>query len=162
SFLLTVRPTNSPPTLSSLPNLTLDEDTPSGPLTFVVGDRETASSQLTVTASSSNQGLIPDTGLLLAGQGAPRTLTIISAADRSGTATITLSVTDAGGLTARTSFVVTVRSINDPPTLGALGNVVLLQNGGPVGVALTSISAGGGETQALSVRAVSSDPSIVP
>jgi hypothetical protein len=162
SFLLTVRATNSPPTLSSLPNLSLDEDSPSGPLTFVVGDRETVSSQLIVTASSSNQGLIPDTSLLLAGQGPQRTLTVVPAADRSGTATITLSVTDAGGLTVRSSFVVTVRSINDAPTLGALGNVSLIQNGAPVIVPLTAISAGGGETQALTVGAISSDPAVVP
>ena len=80
----------------------------SGAIRFTVGDAETSANALVVVVSSTNADLIPATGLVLGGSGANRTLTITPARRKSGTATITLRVTDAGGLFTTTTFTVTV------------------------------------------------------
>lgn len=58
---------------------------------------------------------------------------------------------------------ITTIFLNDPPTIGAILNPGAIQeDSGPVSIGLNSISAGGGESQPLSVTATSSDPSLVP
>src|SRR5439155_10936354 len=54
TFILTVRPVNDPPTISPIADQTIDEDAPVGPLTFSIGDIETAASDLTLSGFSSN------------------------------------------------------------------------------------------------------------
>jgi hypothetical protein len=76
-------------------------------LVFTVGDTETAAGSLTVTRSSSNTTLVPLANVVLGGSGANRTVTVTPAANQTGTATITLTVSD-GLLTAQTQFTVTV------------------------------------------------------
>src|SRR5262249_15496439 len=58
SFLLTVNPVNDPPTVAGLADQTTNEDTPLA-IPFTVGDVDTALTSLTVTAGSSNPGLVP-------------------------------------------------------------------------------------------------------
>jgi hypothetical protein len=100
--------TNNPPTISSVSNqsITLGQQFPI--VAFVVGDTETAAADLKVTGTSSNTALIPTTGLFLGGSGANRSLLLNPAANQTGSSTIVLTVTDAGGKTASTSFVATV------------------------------------------------------
>ena len=69
-----------------------------------------------VTASSNNQTLVPNANLVPGGSGANRTLPITPAANQNGTATITVTVTDPGGLFAEDTFLLTVTPVNDPPT----------------------------------------------
>jgi hypothetical protein len=88
--------------------VTMSMNGTSGPIAFRVGDAETPAGALVVTVTSSNPTLFPRSGLILGGTGADRTLTLVPARKKSGTAVITLTVTDADGLTATTSFVVTV------------------------------------------------------
>ena len=107
-FVTAVPPANTPPTISSVPNVTIAYNGTSGAIRFTVGDAETSASALTVTVSSTNPNLIPVTGLVLSGSGANRTLTITPARRKFGTATITLRVMDAGGLFTTTTFTVTV------------------------------------------------------
>src|SRR5204862_4648968 len=75
---------------------------------FTVGDAETAASALTITATSSNQAVVPDGGLVVSSGGASRTLTLTPVANTAGTATITVTVTDGSGGTAVDTFVATV------------------------------------------------------
>ncbi|GAA4015635.1 hypothetical protein GCM10022408_31230 [Hymenobacter fastidiosus] len=51
---------------------------------------------------------------------------------------------------------------NNPPTLNALPNLTLSEDAGPQTVALSGISNGGDAGQAVTLTAVSSDPSLVP
>src|SRR6266498_1485983 len=44
------------------------------------------------------------------------------AANRSGTAAITITVADPGGASASSSFVLTVNPVNDPPTISSVAN----------------------------------------
>jgi Zn-dependent metalloprotease len=74
---------------------------------FTIGDAAHAPGRLFVTASSSNQALLPDVGIVLGGAETMRTVTLIPAAGRFGVATITISVSDGRSITT-TSFMLTV------------------------------------------------------
>ena len=101
-------PTNTPPTISAVRNITIAYRSTNSAIAFTIGDLETAAGSLVVGVTSSNPSLIPPTGLSLGGSGSRRTLMMIPVQNKAGTSVITLSVTDAAGLTTTTSFVVTV------------------------------------------------------
>lgn len=107
SFVLTVAAPNTPPSLSPISSQTLNENTTLGPVGFVIADAQTPASALTVTASSSNPGVIPNSGITLGGNNENRTFTLAPATNSAGLATITISVND-GELTTSRSFLVTV------------------------------------------------------
>jgi predicted outer membrane repeat protein len=72
-----------------------------------------------VTARSSNPALIPDSNLAVSGAGAGRTLTMTPLANQSGTALITITVSD-GTASMTDTFVLNVSSRNDAPVLEPL------------------------------------------
>ena len=112
-----------------------NEDVPTPSIPFAVGTVGTLS------VSSSDPALAPAATIQFGGSGAARTIAASPAADRSGTATIT--VTD--NLTGETqSFQLTVRPVNDPPVFAAGADVVTTAGSGPVTVAswATGITAG--------------------
>ena len=104
---------NTGPTLSAINDQATNEDVAKA-IGFTIGDAETPSTSLTVTAASSNATLIPEANLVFSGTGSDRTLTITPAANQSGTATITLTVSD-GELTTQQQFTLTVNPVNDTP-----------------------------------------------
>ncbi|MCF7730620.1 MAG: hypothetical protein K9N23_02990 [Akkermansiaceae bacterium] len=106
---------NTPPTISTVADQSITANTSTAVLAFTVGDNQTAAADLTVTAGSSNTTLVPNSNIVLGGSGANRTVRVTPAANQTGTATVTLTVSD-GSLTATSTFVVTVTA---PPTGGA-------------------------------------------
>jgi VCBS repeat-containing protein len=111
-FDLVITPVNDAPTISTIANQTAFQNTATAPITFTIGDVETAASALTVTATSSNPTLIPNGNIVLGGSGANRTLTITPATNQFGTATITVNVSD-GTITTPTTFTINVgRNLN--------------------------------------------------
>lgn len=98
---------NNPPTLSDFSDQTLPVNQSTGPITFTIGDVETPVASLTVEGTSSNQTLIPDSAIQIAGTGATRTVTITPAAGLMGSAVITITVGD-GTDTVSKTFTVTV------------------------------------------------------
>ena len=137
SFTVTV---NAPPTISDIPDQITDEDTPTGDIPFTVGDTETPASDLTVSGSSSNTRLVPNANIVFGGSGANRTVKATPAANRSGTATITVSVSD-GLATTSDIFVLTVNAVNDPPEIDLNGGAackdytaVFTEDVGPVAI----------------------------
>jgi hypothetical protein len=106
---------NALPNLSTLAAQTVAEDASTGALSFTVSDRETVAGSLLVSGRSSNTALVPAGNITFGGSGASRTVTVRPALNRSGTATISIAVTDAGGATATRSFTLTVTPVNDPP-----------------------------------------------
>ena len=114
---ITVRAANTPPTISAIANQTINSSSTTGPLAFSVGDAESAPAALTVSATSSDTALVPASGLVLEGQGANRTLTVTPAAGQTGSATITVTVSDGTGSTP-VSFVLTVQAPNVAPVFG--------------------------------------------
>ena len=53
-----------PPTITDITNQTIDEDGATVALPFTIGDVETPAASLTVTASSSDQTLVPDANIV--------------------------------------------------------------------------------------------------
>ncbi len=151
-FAVSVTEINQAPTFSAISAVNIDENSATSALTFTLGDRETPTVNFSnqagnpsITATSSNTGLVPDTvsngttpGILVAGTGASRTVKVVPTANGVGKATITLTATDSGtlGMTvggpiagatvaAGTSqFIVTVNGINNAPTIAQVQSTV--------------------------------------
>ncbi len=100
--------TNARPVISAVaaqvtfPNLAVSN------IAFTVGDFETPAAALAVSAASGNTNLLPAANLILGGSASNRTVTLTPAGNRSGEAVVTLTVTDAAGLSASTSFILRV------------------------------------------------------
>jgi hypothetical protein len=105
--------TNTPPTISSMPDQTGNVGAALSPVPFTVTDAQTPAMNLTVTAASSNPTLLPNTSIILGGSGTNRTVTLTPAPGQAGTTTIALTVCDQS-LCTTTSFQLT---INPPPVI---------------------------------------------
>ncbi len=111
SRLITVQPagaTNTNPTISDIPNQSTLKDTPITNLGFTIGDAETNSNLLTVAGTSSNQTLLPDANITFGGSGTSRTISLTPAPNQTGSATVTVTVSDGAGGTASDTFVFSV------------------------------------------------------
>jgi len=98
---------NTAPTISALTDQTIGASAATSALAITIGDAESAAGSLTLTGSSSNPTLVPNAAIVFGGSGASRTATVTPAANQTGTATITITVSD-GALTAQTAFDLTV------------------------------------------------------
>ena len=125
SFSVTVNPFNDAPTITDIADQITNEDIATNPVAFVIGDVETAPGSLTVTGVSSDQALVPDANIVVLGTGANRTVRVTPQGNLSGTATITISVSD-GVVTVSDKFELTVNSFNDAPVI-TLPSVTNLQ-----------------------------------
>lgn len=124
STSLTTPPASGPntvPTISTIANRAINENTNTGPLAFTVGDLETPPASLVVSGGSSNLALVPNGSIVFGGSGADRTLTVTPLGNQSGIATIAYGVSD-GTLGASDTFVLTVNATNDPPTISNIAD----------------------------------------
>jgi autotransporter-associated beta strand protein len=103
---------NTAPTISDVPNQSVNEDAATTALPVTLGDDFTPADSLTLNGTSSNTTLVPNANIVFGGSGANRTVTITPAANQTGTATITLTVSD-GTLTASATFTLTVTAVSD-------------------------------------------------
>jgi hypothetical protein len=163
TFGVTVRGLNDAPTISNIPDQSINQGASMPVLTFTVGDTESPAANLGVTASSSNPSFVPSSTIILGGAGASRTLTISPPPTRAGTTIITVFVSDGGGGTTTEQFTLTVNAVNQPPTLDPISDVVVNEDSGERVVNLAGISTGAfDELQTLTVTAVSSNPGLIP
>ncbi len=171
TFTVKVTQVNDPPTLDIITNpqpILENAGLQSINLTGIsAGLFETQ--RLTVTATSSNPTLIPSLNVNYTSPNSAGSLSYTPAADRFGSAVITVKVQDdggtaSGGVDAITrSFTVNVAQINDPPTLDLISDPApILGNAVQQTINLTGISAGLFENQVLSITAKSSNPSLIP
>ncbi len=91
SFNLTV---NTPPSISAIPWQLVNQNTTVGPLAFTVSDQNTSADSLVVSATSTNNTMVPTGNITLGGSGTNRTVTVTPANNTGGTATIIVSVSD--------------------------------------------------------------------
>ncbi len=142
TFTITILP-DTAPTITAIPNVTINEDASTGALTFTIADVDPGSTLTVLNPTSSNTALVPSTGIVLGGTGGSRTITVTPLANQFGSTLITLSVSD-GCLSNSMSFTVTVNPVNDAPTcvLGAAPTAPACS--GPVTLAgfVSSISPG--------------------
>jgi hypothetical protein len=159
TFVLTVVP-NTPPTLSDLADQTVNEDAATAALAFTVGDAETAAGSLTVSGGSSNPALVPAANIVFGGSGANRTVTVTPLADQSGSATITVTVSD-GISSASDTFLLTVNPVNDNPTISDITDRSLVQDTstGPISFTVGDVETAAGS---LTVSGSSGNLTLVP
>jgi predicted outer membrane repeat protein len=122
----------SPPTVSDLADVSINEDTSTDIISFTVGDADTPASDLIVAATSSDTTLVPNNpaNITLGGAGANRTIKITPPANQFGTATITVTVVNQYGSPATDQFVVTVAPINDAPSFTKGADIRINQDAG--------------------------------
>jgi len=107
---------NTAPVISSVSTQTVNEGQSSGAINFTVSDAESSSSNLTISATSSNQALVKNSAITLGGSGNNRTITLMPIANANGNTQITINASD-GLLTSAKSFTLTVNPINDAPII---------------------------------------------
>ncbi len=121
SFMVTVSAVNQPPTLDPLSDLAINENAGlqtvnlSGISTGAANQAQT----LTVMAVSSNPDLIPNPAINYTSPNAVGTLSFVPAANNFGTATVTVTVNNHGGVNniVMRNFAVTVNAVNQPGVL---------------------------------------------
>ena len=94
NFVLTVNAVNSHPTITAIAAQTTAEGTPTPAIPFTIGDAETPAGTLTLTGTSSDAALVPNANIVFGGSDEARTVTVTPVAGLSGTATITVTVSD--------------------------------------------------------------------
>jgi uncharacterized protein (DUF1800 family) len=98
---------NSAPTIGTIADQNAVAGVVSTPIGFSIADGAANPSSLGVKASSSDQTLVPDTGMVFGGSGASRTLSLTPAPNVTGTCQVTVTVGD-GLAISSTVFNVTV------------------------------------------------------
>ncbi len=167
TFTVTVNAANDQPTLNSVSNVSVAEDSgaQSVSLSGIATGAANESQTLTVTASSSNTGLIPNPTVTYTSPNATGSLNFTPAANASGSAVVTVTVNDnqsSNNIVTQT-FTVTVNVVNDTPTLATISNVNLQENAAAQTVNLAGIGTGAAnESDTLTVTAASSNTGLIP
>ena len=151
---------NQPPTISAI----AAQSTYTGqPVTvsFTINDPDTGPNGLLLSAVSSNSGLVPSGNISFGGTGGNRTVTITPLAGQTGSAQISITVSD-GSLTAQSSFTLTVADPppDQPPTISAIA-AQTTYTGRPISVSFT-INDPDTALNSLSLSAFSSNSGLVP
>jgi Ca2+-binding RTX toxin-like protein len=89
------------PTITFGGGLCLSNTQARGVVNLILADPGVPAAQLTLTVQSSNQRLLPNSAIVLGGSGARRTLAISATSNRSGVATITVTVSDGHTIAAQ-------------------------------------------------------------
>jgi len=105
---LRLPPMDNAPSISVIGDQSVTANMSSGQIDINVNDDVTSAGDLSVTASSDNPALVMDAGIVLEGSGQQRTLQLIPEAGQTGTAIISVTVTDALGQAALEAFTLTV------------------------------------------------------
>src|SRR5262249_304885 len=87
SFLLAVKLPNRLPTISTIPNQMIPEDTTAASIPFTVGDIETPAVDLVVSGYSSDLVLVPVGNITIGGSGSDRFVSVKPTTNLSGTVT---------------------------------------------------------------------------
>ncbi len=129
TFNMTVNAVNDAPTISTISNQTINEDIPTGSLTFTINDVDSTLSCTTgVVGTSSNTTIIPNANIVITGT-APNCAAVVTPAanQNGGPVTVTLTVSDGASGTTTTTFNVTVVSILDITSITLPANAVYAQ-----------------------------------
>lgn len=160
----TVTGFGTPPSIDAIADQAIDEDETLSNLAFGVDDVEdgAALTCASVSVASDNTTLVPVASVTVTGAAQSCMLSLTPAANLSGTANITLTLTDSEGDSSQESFEVTVAPLNDAPTISTIGDVTISANvPGEAGFTIADIE----ETLACSaanLSATSSNTTLLP
>ena len=131
-------PTNQPPALAISPVWYIAANQTSS-ISFFAADALVTPPELTMTASSSNPGLLPNSGITFGGTNSNRVMLLCPAANQTGSATVTLTANQPlGGLSTTSNLLVNVMfstNISFQSNLAAVVSAAL----GITGSKLTSV-----------------------
>jgi len=166
TFTVTVNAVNQTPTLNTIANLAINENAglQTVNLSGIGSGAANETQPLTVSVVSSNPALIPTPTANYTSPNTTGKITLAPMLNANGTATITVMVNDGQtqSNTITRTFTVTVKAVNQPPTLNPIGNYYITQNAGAQTVNLSGISSGAAnEKQTLKVTAVSGNRKLV-
>lgn len=150
SFLVTVTPVNDLPTITGLTNVSAALNAAINPIPITVGDVETPAGSVQVSATSSNQALLPNANIQINGTGANRTITLTPVANVTGTSTITVTANDGTGGVLTKTFTV---SVSSAPTISDIPDQVTAED---TATASTAFTIGDVETLAGNLRITTS------
>jgi VCBS repeat-containing protein len=122
---LTVTAVNDKPAVTVAAGGTCGRDDHSGTVNLTVDDAESQAAGLTLSAASSNPALVPTGNVVFAGNGAARTMTVSAVDGRSGTAILTVTVSD-GQDSGTVQVTVTVGGSGKDTLTGGTGADLLL------------------------------------
>ena len=108
------------PTISAITAQTVPPNQSTAPILFTVTDHETEASNLVLTASCSNSGLLVEEDIMFGGDGTNRTVQITPEPGASGTDTITITVIDSVGGMNSTTFTVEVIPVSNPLDIASM------------------------------------------
>ena len=171
TFVITVTPINQSPTLDPINTpAPIFENAPAQTIGLTgISNGANVTQFVIVTAVSSNPALIPNPTVNYTSPSTTGSLTYTPVANTSGTATITVTVSDNGstangGITTFSqSFTVTVTAVNQPPTINAIAPVTILENSGTQTLNLAGIGPGPGDKgETVTITATSSNPTLIP
>ncbi|MFN7978591.1 MAG: M12 family metallo-peptidase [Vicinamibacterales bacterium] len=163
AFTLTVNAVNDAPTLTRTPASGTIANGLVAHTTVTITDIDTAGSNLTLTGSSSNPTLLPNTNIAVTPTNTTATsrtfdVAMTPAAGQAGTATVTLDGSD-GAAPVSATYTLTV-TIPVPPTISAIGPQSVAEDG----VVDIPVSVNDADTPLLDlvVTATSSNTTLVP
>ncbi|MDQ3535599.1 MAG: malectin domain-containing carbohydrate-binding protein [Bacteroidota bacterium] len=158
-FLLVIYNKNEP-FIEEIADIITQQDSPIGPITFIISSGDQDMSDLSLIVSSDNVELIPTQNTVLAGDGEERTFTITPVSGKFGIANVTITLEGVNTETSRT-FKVTVLKLNDFPTISAIDDVNILINTstGPIEFVVADED---NEEQNLNITAVSDNQELIP
>jgi hypothetical protein len=133
AFAVTVNSVNQAPTLDSFANVSVDENagTQTVNLSGIGSGAPNENQTLVVTAVSSNPSLIPTPSISYSSPATTGALRFSPTPSASGTASISVTVNDGGASNnvVTRAFTVTVRHINQPPTISGIADLVVAMGG---------------------------------
>jgi VCBS repeat-containing protein len=125
TVILTATAVNDTPTVTVAARGTCGRDDHSGTINLTVADIESPAAELELSAASSNPALVPTGNVVFAGSGAARTMTVSAVDGRSGTAILTVTVSD-GQASGTVEVAVTVGGGGKDTLTGGSGADLLL------------------------------------
>ena len=159
---LIVNPVNDAPIITPPNDLTINEDGNTGDLYYSISDIDSTITSITVEASSDNEALLLPEDIVLTGNSYDRVINITPLANQSGDVTITLTADDQGDVnnTSFASFVLHVLAVNDTPTIEAIEDVTIPEDGATLAIPV-NIADIDDELSVLTLSAISGNPSLV-
>jgi VCBS repeat-containing protein len=133
SFTITVTPVNDAPTVSVVAGGSCGNGGSNGTINLVINDPDSPPGNATLSGSSSNTTIVPNSNIVFGGSGANRTMTITPVPVNQSTqnSTITITVSDGQGGTSTTTVTAVVGGNGTQSVIGTSGEDMIFGfNGG--------------------------------
>lgn len=162
TFTLTINPVNDAPAFTVSGNITADEDFTGSRVVTVTAEAVPADETSQSVTYSLNPATVSFANISF--NSSTGKVTVTAAANKSGSQLFTITANDgqATNNTASHTFLLTINSVNDVPTLNAISGLSLSENAPDQIISLSGITDGDEGTQTLTITAVSDNPALIP